>query len=172
MSSLVYYYTKVLLSRNYFHWSFIERAVLHQVSFTFCRCRCTPQYRHMVVKSGTTSGHLNIYSHASGHLDIWGWKCTPLDSHLQVKSTSTSGQLDIYIHASGQPDIWGCRCTLCRMQLRRQSMWQMSSWTLRNLRRLMCFVVVVVVTDECCCYCCSSVTVDQKLQHNDRWTTT
>ena len=25
MSSIVYYYTKVLLSRNYFHWSFIEK---------------------------------------------------------------------------------------------------------------------------------------------------
>ena len=77
-----------------------------------------------------------------------------------------------------RPDIWGCRYTFCRMQLGRQWTWDMTSWTLRNLCRLMYFVLVfwcfycwMLLFLLFICHCGSTTTAEQEQQQHYTVTT-
>ena len=61
-----------------------------------------PQYRHLVVKSGTTAGHMTC-SQPVGQADVWSDvpspspPTPPVRGHLVAKSSTTSGQHHIWV---------------------------------------------------------------------------
>ena len=71
-SSPVYYYTKVLLSRNHFHWSFVQNtSVMQEPNLKWVqnfRCRCTP--------IETSGGQGQYYVRSLWHVEECNWECS------------------------------------------------------------------------------------------------
>ena len=144
------------------------RAVLHKVNLTFWRMQLRMQWtvRHTPVEASGGQEQYNIRS--AWHLQscirsAWHFeemqlrrcRCTPLEASSGQEQYYIRSALHLFAHF-----MFSC----CRYKSY-IGIWKgdMSSWTLSNLCRLLCFVVVVTVS-----YCCSSsfVTVDPQLQMN------
>ena len=120
---------------------------------------CTPQYRQLVAKSRPIAGQLDILKNAIEQA---------VDSHTYPHPVQASGDQEQYYIRSALHSFAYFMFSCCRgMSYIGICVGDMSSWTLRNLCKLLSFVVAGVVVTVSCCGCCSFLIVDPQLYMNN-----